>query len=254
MLANSNKAKQSATISTVSTPTAVIADATPRASLLGIPPELRNQIYQLVIISEEEIEIKTTAERNTCRRRLTMTPPLTMALRQLRNETLRMFFEENKFTISDPLILFKTPESLHTFATMCAGSELRSVRVAYTTRVVRRQDMSAMLIEITVVITDNELQTTIKAFSRDRFANMGCRTLYIPPTAILGADMFCGCGIDALAGQSAGQKGTITRLLDALGPALTGFTIHYPSCGSESIRRAEFCDTCPGRKVKLCRH
>lgn len=65
-------------------------DRPPRASLLGLTGELRNQIYRLAIVGPDRVTIDAANP-------VPPQPGLLRTCRQLRNETLDIFYRENSF-------------------------------------------------------------------------------------------------------------------------------------------------------------
>lgn len=64
----------------------------PRASLLGLPAEIRNEIYRLSVVDVHPIQLKPDNERGT-------QPGLLRCCRQIRHESLSIFLEENEFEV-----------------------------------------------------------------------------------------------------------------------------------------------------------
>ena len=64
-------------------------------AFLSIPPELRNRIYQYVLIEEPYIDINTSAEEKEGAQ-----PALTRTCHQIRDETLPVLFGRNTFRFS----------------------------------------------------------------------------------------------------------------------------------------------------------
>ena len=62
----------------------------PRASLLGLPGELRNVIYRLALVETDRIVIDAANP-------VAPQPGLLRTYRQLRNESLKIFYRENSF-------------------------------------------------------------------------------------------------------------------------------------------------------------
>ncbi|KAK4963318.1 hypothetical protein LTR10_000946 [Elasticomyces elasticus] len=63
--------------------------------LQEIPAELRNRIAELALYEPDGVEIKIASGRSTCRN----PPSLPSVCRQLREETYKMYFAVNEFTI-----------------------------------------------------------------------------------------------------------------------------------------------------------
>lgn len=64
-----------------------------KASLLGLPAELRNQIYRNVLVERDPIEVDRYHWADPVNKpcRFTMTAPFTMVSRQLKQETQAIF-------------------------------------------------------------------------------------------------------------------------------------------------------------------
>lgn len=109
-----------------------------RASLLGLPGEIRNQIYAYVVVREEPIEIEYTTQHvgdGLSLQRFTpaMVQPLIMVSRKLRHEVQSLLVRENHFKITDCSRFFepKSMKALSSFRGFCEGfgAELRRIRV-----------------------------------------------------------------------------------------------------------------------------
>jgi len=66
------------------------APPTPHCPLLGLPPELRNRIYDLVLISKREVLIKDT-----------FSPPLLRTYRQIEAEASSIYYSQNLFIVTN---------------------------------------------------------------------------------------------------------------------------------------------------------
>lgn len=70
----------------------VLAQApVPTASLLGLPGEIRNTVYDMILLSPTPLQILDTS--------IPVQPPLTMVCHQLRAEALPLFYARNTFSI-----------------------------------------------------------------------------------------------------------------------------------------------------------
>jgi len=120
---------------TTASATASTAASTPSPStFLTLPPEVRNNIYRFALISNGPVKMQfSSGRRRSSPLRFTMIPGLINVSKQLRSETLRIFFENNTFEITPevwklrermaiPLLLLRT---MH----QNLGLELRSVKV-----------------------------------------------------------------------------------------------------------------------------
>lgn len=63
-----------------------------KASLLKLPPELRNQIYRYVLTGEQRISLRGPA--------MSQQPGILRASKQLRTEISRIYYLENKFLLT----------------------------------------------------------------------------------------------------------------------------------------------------------
>lgn len=106
----------------------VVANTT--RHLLTLPPEIRNQIYQLVLVSEENIEISAARQIS-----IPEEPGLLRTCCQIRNEARPMYFLQNSFTFSvhnwDATLLLKWAQvsPLH-----------RATRILYTANLVSHKE------------------------------------------------------------------------------------------------------------------
>lgn len=65
----------------------------PKKGFLDLPSELRNQIYRLVLLEEDEITLKKNGFTEA---------PLLLACRRVRKETIAIFYLENKWLLDAP--------------------------------------------------------------------------------------------------------------------------------------------------------
>jgi hypothetical protein len=72
-----------------------ITDADPKTpSLLSIVADIRNNIYELVVVRRYPVSIRTTTRYGSTRH---VEPGLLRTCRQIRSESLRMYYERNRF-------------------------------------------------------------------------------------------------------------------------------------------------------------
>lgn len=71
------------------------------AHFLTIPAELRNRIYELVVIEEETIRFQHTAK--------SLQPPILRVCQQTRTECRQMYYERNTFIFLKPFNNFVEP-------------------------------------------------------------------------------------------------------------------------------------------------
>ncbi|KAF2165399.1 hypothetical protein M409DRAFT_24249 [Zasmidium cellare ATCC 36951] len=67
--------------------------------LLRLPAEIRNQIYQLLVVQDTTIEVIERGSRYRLSPDLKQ-PPLSLVCRQIRHEVLSVFYSENTFNIT----------------------------------------------------------------------------------------------------------------------------------------------------------
>lgn len=119
----------------------------PRLHLLGLPRELRDQIYTYAIVSDRPVGIGPGDRRNKSFYNI---PALTKVSCQLRLETRRMFLEQNTLRIDEQThITGLSSKPFNTFKALCAGSELKRAHV-YSHRLGGR---SGNAIDATLVVT-----------------------------------------------------------------------------------------------------
>lgn len=63
----------------------------PGNPLMRLPGELRNEIYRLVLVSNNQLRVTKSS--------IPTQPPLTMVSRQIRKEAIAIFYHENKFGV-----------------------------------------------------------------------------------------------------------------------------------------------------------
>jgi hypothetical protein len=107
---------------------ATIAGKTwPRLHLLGLPRELRDEIWRLVVIKDSVFYIGVSFGRQGS---FSTIPTLIRVSRQTRHETRRMFLEENIFALSErEFLTCLSPNPLIALRALCAGAELQKIEI-----------------------------------------------------------------------------------------------------------------------------
>lgn len=86
-----------------------------QSRLLELPAELRNTIYEMVLIQPDSIDVKLKAIRVNNEARLIAysiaIPPLLVTCRAIHGETVKLFFSANAFTFPAAAYLAKSPIS-----------------------------------------------------------------------------------------------------------------------------------------------
>ena len=164
------------------------------SKLLELPPELRDKIFRYALVSNEPVKLQFSSGRWRSRRcRFTMIPGLINVSKQLRSETLRIFFEDNTFEITPETLKQRSEAPLILLRTMHhnLGLELKTVTVCHE-KLMRDQKMMFQLkARFTLSIdTSSGLTITKQNYSSTYIG----RPLRIAPR--LGV---CGCGIVNLA-------------------------------------------------------
>lgn len=73
-----------------------------RCTILALPAELRNEIWKLTLIEDCPIEIMTRKQTSAGAQ-----PPLTRTCRQIRSESLSMFYELNTFRFNNLYLMLR---------------------------------------------------------------------------------------------------------------------------------------------------
>jgi hypothetical protein len=133
MMNQSNAATSSDTLNE-SQATATLIDLTtletnpwPRLHLLGLPKELRDQIYRHAVISDTPVDLGPV-RLSALAKCFNIIPALTKVCRQLRQETHSMFLELNTLKIDNvALLLGQSSKLCDAFKALCAGSEPQTI-------------------------------------------------------------------------------------------------------------------------------
>lgn len=113
------------------------AKAVPPRGLLDLPPELRNNIYRYVMVSDRPIEVKcryiNRRSNSNSHYRFTMLPALSQVCKQLRLETRRLFLAENEFKLSREFLDRRRASSLVALQDMhqSVGLEIQSLHISH---------------------------------------------------------------------------------------------------------------------------
>lgn len=92
MLDDMNKILSVNEIQSTSGTSSTVLTVPPKASLRGLPLELRKMIYRLVVAEEEEVDVTKVRQALACQ-------PILQVCRQLRSEALPVFYETKTFGI-----------------------------------------------------------------------------------------------------------------------------------------------------------
>jgi hypothetical protein len=171
----------------------------PRAHLLGIPRELRDQIYKYAIVSDERIFIGPSNDGRN--KRFENIPPLIRASRQLRLETHRMFLEQNTLEINERALMTNlSSKPFHAFKALCAGSELQKIYMDSEKSIGPPGETKVQIMaDLLVVKTSDGLHISLPGLSVE---DDGYE--------------ICSCRIERLASEYGGQEGAIVKFLEAL--------------------------------------
>ena len=201
----------------------------PRLHLLGLPRELRDQIYTYAIVSDKPVDIGSGGRRQ---KYFYDIPALTKVSRQLRLETRGMFLEQNTLTFDEEtLITSLSSKPFNALKALCAGSELKNIRI-YSHRY---GGCSGNDIDATLVATKTS------------------DGLDVSLTIVESRWKACSCRVERLANEYGDQDGAIIRFLEALRLDYTG-DIHY-ACDNEVFdeeRDEEFFDLIIGQDTTIC--
>jgi hypothetical protein len=203
--------------------------AWPRLHLLGLPRELRDQIYTYAIVSNKPVNIGTGGRRQ---RYFYNIPALTKVSRQLRLETHQMFLEQNTLVFDEQtLITSLSSKPFNALKALCMGSELKNIRI-YSHRFGWR---SGIDIDATLVATKTS------------------NGLDVSLTTVESRWKVCSCRVERLANEYEDQDGAIIRFLEALRLDYAG-RIQY-ACDNEVFdeeHHKEFFDLIIGHDTTIC--
>lgn len=183
----------------------------PRLHLLGLPRELRDQIYRYAIVDDDCVGICVTFGRHGFLQNI---PALIRVSRQLRHETHKMFLEENRITFYDfRLFTCLSSKPMGAFKALCAVVELQRVSINEN-RFIMNNDGAAL--------TEHRAAFTVSKNNGGglevEFENMVDKD---------GAAEFCGCRIERLARQVGDQDNSIIRFLEALRADYANASVTY---------------------------
>lgn len=181
------------------------ANPWPRLHLLGLPRELRDQIWRYAVVSDEPVNIGPSWGR---RKHFTNTPALTQASRQLRAENRRIFLAENKIAFRDFYLLTSlSPKPFHAFKALYAGSQLQHVEVL-AERSCGPHRGPKLHFRATLILRRSKNGRGLEyEFQLTRFAQLNLRGVYLD---------VCWCRVERLASQYGGEVDDIIRVLEAL--------------------------------------
>jgi len=203
----------------------------PRLHLLGLPRELRDQIYKYAIVSDKPVNIGPGGRGR--RRHFFNIPALTKVSRQLRHETRRMFLEQNTLAIDESkLITSWSSKPLDMLKALCADSELQNAHI-YSHKWVGTNGKYR-----------NEIHATL-------VANKTSGGLNVSLTNVESNWKVCSCRVESFANKYGNREGAIVRGLEALRQAYVGH-VHYARDEPEIDEHEEHSDLIVGHSVEVC--
>ncbi|KAF1960341.1 hypothetical protein CC80DRAFT_292180 [Byssothecium circinans] len=143
-----------------------LSHRTPKyASLLGLPLELRQQIYDLAIPSSGIVEIHKhecciVSLRDTCIHEFVLLPPLCQTSRQLRHETISFWFGRNTFYIQFNKYHWNDGRWLKQVEPL--WSEFRSLVLQLDSERVRARKEKGQVLQATLNLVDRGTLVTVE--------------------------------------------------------------------------------------------
>ena len=135
-----------------------------KCSLMTLPPELRNPIYEFALVTNTSIDpYHNTA--TTERRKVSAQPPLTRVDRTVRQEALSVFYGKNKFELC--MVCSKSsPESARHWLNRIGRDNRRSLKQCYMRA---PQDIAGYIkpeskIELVALLEDWEFEAKLGEF------------------------------------------------------------------------------------------
>ena len=174
------------------------AKSWPRLHLLGLPKELRDQIYSYAVVSKDPIDLGPgrLSGRTKCFNNI---PVLTKVCRQLRHETRSIFLEQNTLKIDNmALLLGQSSRLCRAFTALCAGTEPRRLLMDSTRWIGLEGAPIVAGIDATCIITK-----TSDGLEADL-------------SKVVSEYDVCTCRVERLAEAYQGQQGAIVQFLEAL--------------------------------------
>jgi len=175
----------------------------PRFHLLGLPRELRDEIWRLVVVNKDYCYIHVEFRRQGS---FSNIPALIKVSRQIRHETRRMFLEEN--TIETSAYNFLTclsSKPLTELKALCAGAELQKIEISGESwRGPNRPTI--YLSTLSIIRYTFEVSRTQDGL-KVKFTNLYVKEGDTDP---------CGCRIENLASLYGQHDNAIIRFLEAL--------------------------------------
>jgi hypothetical protein len=160
---NRKKAKPTATTKSPN------KQATPATSpLLDLAPELRNAICRYVVVSDKPVKVQSQRSRRKGHHHFTMIPGLTLACKQLRLESQRIFLEGNDFEIQPEMMNeLGSKKPLSMFATMHhnVGLDLQTLQATIGIKKRVRGDLFQLETSFTLSRVEGGLSITNQIFS-----------------------------------------------------------------------------------------
>lgn len=224
--------------------------------LLHLPQELRDAIYRYIMVSDGPIKMQCGYDRDTGLYHFTMIPDLTLVSRQLRAETLRIFFKENEFEMTPEMFNRNSVAPLRTIRTMHKEIGLESpttLRVSYE---VKKKTLESQLCLLKANLTLSNVEGRI-AIVREEYGSeyIGRRTTYLPSSYRIPSKV-CGCRIQKFA-LAFNKHYARSKLRDVVlfvqrAQKHPHWSFGYPFAemsSTEEVLTAHFCENCRGYMV-----
>lgn len=158
---------------------------------LDLPPELRNQIYRLDLVSKNPIALQSDPTGYSGLHRLSqcMRPNLPMVSKQLRLESQRLFLDENEFEVAHKVLKQRSLAPLTALENVhsIAGTELRTLRICLETENKCFGDLFRLKADMTLSKVQGCLQIAKQAYSSTYIGMIPARNQ--PPVDVCGCEM-----------------------------------------------------------------
>jgi hypothetical protein len=136
--------------------------------ILDLAPELRNAIVRYAVVSDKPIKLQLEPSRRKNHHHFAMIPGLTMACKQLRVESLRIFFEENDFEVPPEMLNNqRSMQPLRMLSTIHhnLGLELQTLQVTKGTKKRVKGDLFQLETSFTLSKVEGGVSITNQVFN-----------------------------------------------------------------------------------------
>lgn len=209
--------------------------------LFDLPPEVRNMIYRYAIDTNKTIDVQyQKINRRRCR--FNILPALTMASKQLKLETQRLFLESNELRLPPEILEQRSPASITALRRLYrnSGLQVQTLHIRHELNKRRGNHRSRFTAELTLSRVHGRVAITKQAYKSVEIGQPSGRPVPLD---------VCGCGLRNLVYNS--TTGDILLFVQRLKERRAVPSCHTTdlSITDELVSWGDYCEWCRGSGV-----